>query len=72
MPSFLVQTTDAADGSTTSPLQGAQYEYLPFDALLEFAIYADASDTFTLTVFSGTDVLMQSSTAPLLATATPS
>ena len=71
MPSILVQTTDAADGSTTSPLQGSQYEYLPFDALLEFAIYADTSDTFTLTVFSGSDVLMQSSTAPILATANP-
>ena len=71
MPSILVQTTDAADGSTTSPLQGSQYEYLPFDALLEFGIYADTCDTFTLTVFSGSDVLMQSSTAPILATATP-
>lgn len=71
MPSILVNTTDALDGSTTSPLQGSQYEYLPFDALLEFAIYADTSDTFTLTVFSGSDVLMQSSTAPVLATASP-
>ena len=39
--------------------------------MLEFAIYADTSDTFTLTVFSGSDVLMQSSTAPILATAVP-
>jgi len=71
MPSILVTTTDAADGSTTSPLTGSQYEYLPFDAFVEFAIYADTGDTFTLSVFSGTDVLMQSSTAPILATATP-
>lgn len=71
MPSILVTTTGAAAGSTTSPLSGSQYEYLPFDAFVEFAIYADTGDTFTLTVFSGTDVLMQSSTAPILATATP-
>ena len=71
MPSILVTTTAAADGSTTSPLTGSQYEYLPFDAFVEFAIYADTGDTFTLTVFSGTDVLMQSSTAPILATAVP-
>tara|TARA_B000000460_G_scaffold180880_1_gene129394 strand:- start:8 stop:337 length:330 start_codon:yes stop_codon:yes gene_type:complete len=67
----MVTTTGAADGSTTSPLQGSQFEYLPFDALLEFAIYADTSDTFTLTVFSGSDVLLQSTTAPILATASP-
>ncbi len=71
MPTIMVTTTGAADGSTTSPLQGSQFEYLPFDALLEFAIYADTSDTFTLTVFSGSDVLLQSTTAPILATASP-
>jgi len=71
MPSILVQTTDAADGSTTTPLQGSQYEYLPFEAFVEFAVYADTGDTFTLSVFSGTDVLMQNAPMPILATATP-
>lgn len=71
MPSILVNTTDAASGSTTAPLTGSQYEYLPFDAFVEFAIYADTGDTFTLSVFSGTDVLMQNATAPILATAVP-
>lgn len=71
MPSILVTTTDAAAGSTTTPLNGSQYEYLPFDALVQFAIYADTGDTFTVSVFSGSDVLMQSSTAPILATAVP-
>jgi len=71
MPSILVQSTDVADGSTTSPLQGSVYEYLPFDALLEFGVYSDTSDVFTLTVFSGSDVLMQSSAMPILATTTP-
>jgi len=71
MPSILVTTTDAADGSTTNPLQGSQYEYLPFDAFVEFAVYADTADVFTLSVFSGTDVLMQNAPMPILATASP-
>ncbi|GMR14265.1 MAG: hypothetical protein BMS9Abin29_2510 [Gemmatimonadota bacterium] len=71
MPSILVQTTAAAAGATVNPLQGSQYEYLPFDALVEFAVYADTGDTWSISVFSGSDVLMQSSTAPILATATP-
>ena len=71
MPSILTQSTAVADGSTPRPLQGSVYEYLPFAALLEFGSYADTGDTFQLTVFSGSDVLMQSSTMPQLATATP-
>lgn len=71
MPSILVQTTDAADASTTTPLIGSQYEYLPFDAFVEFAIYADTGDTFTVSVFSGSDVLMQNAPMPILATAAP-
>jgi len=71
MPFILVTTTAAAAGSTTNPLIGSQYEYLSFAAALEFAIYADTGDTFTLSVFSGSDVLMQNSTMPILATAAP-
>lgn len=71
MPSILVQTTNAAAGATVNPVSGSQYEYLPFDAHLEFAIYADTGDTWTLSVFSGTDVLMQNAPMPILATATP-
>jgi len=71
MPSILVTTTAAAAGATVNPLIGSQYEVLSFDALVEFAIYADTGDTWTSSVFSGTDVLMQSSTLPILATAVP-
>lgn len=71
MPTIFNTTTAAADGSTVNPLAGSQYEYLPFDAFVEFAIYSDAGDTWTISVFSGSDVLMQSSLAPILATATP-
>ncbi len=71
MPSILVTTTGAAAGATINPLANSQYEYLPFDAFVEFAIYADTGDTWTISVFSGSDVLMQSATAPILATAVP-
>jgi len=71
MPSILVQETDVADGSTTNPLRGSQYEYLPFNAFVEFAVYADTGDVFTLSVFSGSDVLMQNAPMPILATADP-
>jgi hypothetical protein len=71
MPTILSNTTGAAAGATVNPLTGSQYEYLPFDALVEFALYADTGDTWTVSVFSGSDVLMQSSTMPILATAAP-
>lgn len=73
MPSILVQTTNAAAGATVNPLAavGSQFEVLSYDALVEFAIYADTGDTWTVSVFSGTDVLMQNSPMPILATASP-
>lgn len=71
MPSILITTTAAAAGSTVNPLIGSQYEVLSFDAFVEFAVYADTGDVWTVSVFSGSDVLMQSSTAPVLATAVP-
>lgn len=70
-PTILVVKDGVADASTTPALQGSQYEFLPFDAIVEFAVYADTGDTFTVSVFSGSDVLMQGSTMPILATASP-
>lgn len=69
----LVKTIDqgVADGATINPWQGSQYEYLPFDALVEVAILADAGDTWLASVFSGSDVLMQNSQVDTLAVATP-
>lgn len=49
---------DVADGSTTFPWQGRVYEILPFDAMIQVAILADAGDTFNATIISGTDILM--------------
>lgn len=62
---------DVAAGATINPLAGSQYEYLPFDAVVEFAILADAGDTFQASVFSGSDVLLQNSDVDTLALATP-
>jgi len=62
MPTIRVQN-DLQAGVATFPLQGSQYEYLPFDARVEFAIL-EITNTALIgdvkaTVFSGTDVLQQ-------------
>jgi len=69
----LIKTLDqaVAVAAQVFPWQGNQYEFLPFDALIEVAILADAGDTFDASVFSGSDVLLQSSPVDALALATP-
>ena len=71
MPTIKRTNANVAVGAVVNPLVGSQYEYLPFDALVEFAILADAADTFTASVFSGSDVLMQNEVLDQLAVATP-
>jgi len=59
MPTIRVNNTLVA-GVPTFPLQGSQYEYLPFNARVEFAIIeTSAVGDVSATVFSGTDVLQQ-------------
>lgn len=58
MPLIRVATTNLGANATAFPLQGNQYEYLPFPARLEFAIIANAA-TVDVTVYSGSDVLQQ-------------
>jgi len=70
MPTIKTTTTLAANASA-NPLQGSQYEYLPFDAQVAFAILADAGDTINASVFSGSDLLLQNSQVDTLAVATP-
>jgi len=70
MPTIRVKTRIsllAADpAQVVFPLQGNQYEYLPFNARVEFAIVG-SSDVgvdiagVTATVFSGSDILQQRS-----------
>jgi len=57
MPTIAVRTSLGAS-STATPLSGNQYEYLPFDAFVEFGITADATGVLA-TVYSGSDVLME-------------
>ncbi len=70
-PLISTMHTGIADALTIFPWQGTQYENLPFDALVEVALVADTGDTWIASVFSGSDVLMQAATIPVLATATP-
>lgn len=69
----MIKTLDQAiaAGTTLTPWQGSQYEYLPFDAQVEIALLSDAGDSWDASVFSGSDVLLQNSRIDALALATP-
>lgn len=65
------RTTVLAANASANPLQGSQYEYLPFDAMVEMSILAIADSVAQASVFSGSDVLLQNETVDGLALATP-
>lgn len=67
MPTIRTTTTNLAANATAFPLQGNQYEYLPFNAALEFAVVANAAG-INVTVYSGSDVLQQGGAATVKAT----
>lgn len=58
MPTMRVVTTNLPANSLAYPLTGQQFEYLPFNALVQFAIVANAA-TVDVTVYSGSDLLQQ-------------
>ena len=62
---------DILANATAFPITGSQYEFLPFDALLNFAIKADATDNVNATIHTGTDLLLQNSRVDNLLVATP-
>lgn len=70
MPLIKVSTTMTANG-TANPLSGNQYEFLPFDAAVAFAVLADTGATVRASIYSGSDVLMQDSPVDILAVANP-
>lgn len=70
MPTIRRTTTLGANG-TGFPLQGSQYEYLPFNAVIQAAILADAGDSVSASMFSGSDVLLEDAELDTLAVATP-
>jgi len=67
MPTIRVTTTNIAANATAFPLQGNQYEYLPFNAQVEFATVANAVG-IQATVYSGSDVLQQAGACTVKAT----
>jgi hypothetical protein len=67
MPAILRQTS-MATGTQATPIQGDQYEILPFPAYVEIAIVSDNTGV-TATIFAGTDVL--STSGPVQQKATP-
>lgn len=70
MPTIRRTTTFAATaGLKDNPLVGSQYEYLPFDALIEAAIVTvGAGAAVEATMFSGTDVLLEDSPVAVVTT----
>lgn len=69
MPTIRVTTTNLAANATATPLSGNQYEFLPFPALCEFAVVANAA-TVACTIYSGSDVLQQDGPITLKTTIT--
>lgn len=64
MPVIQDRVTINAGVTNNNLLAGSQFEFLPFDASLEFGINADANGQEVLTdVYSGQDVLQEN--APL-------
>jgi len=65
MPTIRVRSQiTLAEPQTIFPLQGNQYEYLPFDARVEFAVVGFSSvaadpDLVDATIYSGSDILQQ-------------
>jgi len=67
-------TNVVAAGVPTFPLLGNQYEYLPFDARVEFAVLETTAvliGDVLATVFSGTDILQQASGISAIANGNP-
>lgn len=58
MPTIRVSSIIAANGTNDNVLTGSQFEFLPFNALLEFAINGSAIGLVT-DVYSGSDTLIE-------------
>jgi hypothetical protein len=65
------RTTTLGANAEAFPLQGSQYEYLPFDALVEIAMVANPADVVEASVFSGSDVLLEGAQLDEKATTAP-
>jgi hypothetical protein len=61
MPTVQGVTSTAAGATTVNVLSGSVYEYLPFNAQVEFGIVGDAAGEGRVTVLSGSDTVMEES-----------
>lgn len=59
MPTIRVSNSIPANSTNDNVLQGSQFEFLPFNALLEFAVNGSAAGLF-VDVYSGSDALIES------------
>lgn len=73
MPTIRKRVSVPFGGAPVYPLQGDQYEYLPFPARVQFGIVglATAGITTDATVYSGSDVLQQNGPITQKAVTTP-
>lgn len=61
MPTIQGRVSVAASTVTDNVLSGSQFEFLPYDAALEFGIVGDTNAAdLRVDVYSGQDVLMES------------
>ncbi len=63
MPFIAKRIVMTASG-TSSALADDQFEYLPYNALVQFAVSADATGVL-MTIFSGGDLLMDEGPVPI-------
>lgn len=61
MPTIQGVSSTAAGATTQNVLTGSVYEYLPFNARLEFGIVGDAAGEGRVTVLSGSDTVLEES-----------
>lgn len=57
MPLITVKST-ITTGSSAQPLAGSQYEYLPFNALIEIGVTSSVNNVLA-TISSGSDILAE-------------
>jgi len=66
MPSIVGSVSIPASGVNDNVLAGSQWEYMPFDGVLEFGLNGDANGAdLRVDVFSGADILLEN--APMSA-----
>ncbi len=62
MPALIGTTTLAAAGDRANIMQGSQYEFLNFPALVQIALMAAAGDVVTAVITTGSDILLSNGT----------